>query len=325
MYDGSTACGEAMLMAHRADPPAARRCSRAACIRNTPTSPRRSRAMAGDEVVRLPLDVRRARGPRRGDRRRRRAASSSRTPDFFGNLRDLAPVAAAAHAKGALLIAVFTEAVSLGAVRSPGEMGADIVVGEGQSIGNALNFGGPYLGLFATRIEARAADAGPARRRDGRRRRPAQLRADAVDARAAHPPREGDEQHLHQLGPLRARLLHPSDAARRGRPAAPRRASITPTRSISPNGSPRSRASSVLNEAFFNEFTIRTPRDARGAGRGPRAARDHRRPAGFAACAGRRARRPDRRRRHRARHAPPTARPTRPRWRNACTSRWRDR
>ena len=57
----------------------------------------------------------------------------------------------AAHAKGALLVAVVTEAVSLGAVKSPGEMGADIVVAEGQSIGNSLNFGGPYLGLFATR------------------------------------------------------------------------------------------------------------------------------------------------------------------------------
>ena len=73
------------------------------------------------------------------------------TPDFFGNLRDLAAIAEACHAHGALLIAVFTEAMSLGLVRPPGEMGADIVVGEGQSIGNALNFGGPYVGLFATR------------------------------------------------------------------------------------------------------------------------------------------------------------------------------
>ena len=72
-------------------------------------------------------------------------------PDVFGNVRDLTPIAAAAHAKGALLVAVVTEVVSLGAVKSPGEMGADIVVGEGQSIGNGLNFGGPYVGLFATR------------------------------------------------------------------------------------------------------------------------------------------------------------------------------
>ena len=72
-------------------------------------------------------------------------------PDFFGALHDLAAVAAAAHEKGALLVAVVTEAVSLGAVRPPGAMGADIVVAEGQSLGNGLIFGGPYVGLFATR------------------------------------------------------------------------------------------------------------------------------------------------------------------------------
>jgi glycine dehydrogenase subunit 1 len=72
-------------------------------------------------------------------------------PDVFGNLRDLRPIADKAHAVGALLIVAVTEAVSLGLVMSPGEMGADIVVAEGQSIGNALSFGGPYVGLFATR------------------------------------------------------------------------------------------------------------------------------------------------------------------------------
>jgi glycine dehydrogenase subunit 1 len=73
------------------------------------------------------------------------------SPDVFGNLRDLAPIAEAAHKHGALLIAVFTEVMSLGLVTPPGQMGADIVVGEGQSIGNGLNFGGPYVGLFATK------------------------------------------------------------------------------------------------------------------------------------------------------------------------------
>ncbi len=72
-------------------------------------------------------------------------------PDAFGFLRDLKPIAEAAHAKGALLIAVVTEAVSLGLIEPPGAMGADIVAAEGQSIGNGLNFGGPYVGLFATR------------------------------------------------------------------------------------------------------------------------------------------------------------------------------
>ncbi|MEP5037170.1 MAG: glycine dehydrogenase, partial [Roseibium sp.] len=56
-----------------------------------------------------------------------------------------------AHGVGALMVAAFTEVVSLGAIEPPGAQGADIVVGEGQSIGNGLNFGGPYVGLFATR------------------------------------------------------------------------------------------------------------------------------------------------------------------------------
>ena len=72
-------------------------------------------------------------------------------PDILGRITDLAPIADAAHAAGALLIAVVTEPVALGLIKSPGEMGADIVVGEGQSIGVGLQFGGPYVGLFATR------------------------------------------------------------------------------------------------------------------------------------------------------------------------------
>jgi len=69
-------------------------------------------------------------------------------PDILGRITDLSRIAAAAHAKKALLIAVVTEPVALGALKSPGEMDADIVVGEGQSIGVGLQFGGPYVGLF---------------------------------------------------------------------------------------------------------------------------------------------------------------------------------
>jgi glycine dehydrogenase subunit 1 len=81
------------------------------------------------------------------------AAIVIQTPDFYGHLRDLKSAADAAHAQGALLIVVITEVVSLGLLEAPGALGADIVVAEGQSIGNALNFGGPYLGLMATRKE----------------------------------------------------------------------------------------------------------------------------------------------------------------------------
>ena len=70
-------------------------------------------------------------------------------PNVFGHVADLSGLAEACHASGALLIVVVTEIVSLGAIRSPGEMGADIVVGEGQSLGVGLQFGGPHLGLFA--------------------------------------------------------------------------------------------------------------------------------------------------------------------------------
>jgi glycine dehydrogenase subunit 1 len=72
-------------------------------------------------------------------------------PGFFGHVRDLSALAEAAHAKGALLVVVVTEVVALGLIETPGAMGADIVVAEGQSIGVPLGFGGPYLGLFATR------------------------------------------------------------------------------------------------------------------------------------------------------------------------------
>ena len=72
-------------------------------------------------------------------------------PGFFGDVRDYAALAEACHKAGALLVVAVAEVVSLGLIKPPGAMGADIVVAEGQSLGNALEYGGPYLGLFATR------------------------------------------------------------------------------------------------------------------------------------------------------------------------------
>jgi glycine dehydrogenase subunit 1 len=72
-------------------------------------------------------------------------------PDFYGEIRDYSELAQICHEAGALLVVVVTEILSLGAIRPPGEMGADIVAAEGQSFGNALNFGGPHVGLFASR------------------------------------------------------------------------------------------------------------------------------------------------------------------------------
>jgi glycine dehydrogenase subunit 1 len=79
------------------------------------------------------------------------AAIVVQSPNFFGCIEDVTALAEQAHAVGALLIVAVTEAISLGLLKSPGACGADIVVAEGQSFGVPLSFGGPYVGLFATR------------------------------------------------------------------------------------------------------------------------------------------------------------------------------
>ncbi|MGB8213268.1 MAG: aminomethyl-transferring glycine dehydrogenase subunit GcvPA [Anaerolineales bacterium] len=71
-------------------------------------------------------------------------------PDFFGRIFDLGSLIEAAHAQGAL-VCVAANPIALGLLKTPGEMGADIVVGEGQPLGIPLSYGGPYLGFFATR------------------------------------------------------------------------------------------------------------------------------------------------------------------------------
>ena len=80
----------------------------------------------------------------------RTAAVLIQSPNFFGVIEDIASVASAVHAKGSLLVSGFTEATSLGILKPAGQMGADFVVGEGQSFGNPMNYGGPYLGIFAS-------------------------------------------------------------------------------------------------------------------------------------------------------------------------------
>ena len=73
------------------------------------------------------------------------------SPNFFGVIEDLPPIAEKAHENGSLMIVGFSEAIAYGILSPPGAMGADIVSGEGQSLGIPLSFGGPYLGIFTTR------------------------------------------------------------------------------------------------------------------------------------------------------------------------------
>lgn len=149
MYDGSTGTGEAVLMAHRVT-------RRKKAVLSGGLHPQYREVveglsgMANDDILSLPAD------PTGTEDILSQIDDETscvvvQSPSFYGQLIDLKPIAEKAHEKGALLIAVFTEVVSLGLIEPPGAQGADIVVGEGQSIGNGLNFGGPYVGLFATR------------------------------------------------------------------------------------------------------------------------------------------------------------------------------
>jgi glycine dehydrogenase subunit 1 len=150
MYDGSTACWEAIGMAGRVT-------KRKKAVLSSGLHPHYvSVAKTMAKYTGDTLDTALPELSAKTDGERLLAAIDGETscvvvqyPDILGRIEDLSAIAAKAHEHGALLIAVVTEPVAFGAIRSPGEMGADIVVGEGQSIGVGLQFGGPYVGLFA--------------------------------------------------------------------------------------------------------------------------------------------------------------------------------
>ncbi len=149
MYDGSTACWEAMVMAGRIT----RRNKALLSSGLHPHYVQVAQTMArftGDELLWQKPDLGAA-----TDYAALAAAVDGETscvvvqyPDLLGRIDDMTALAAKCQENKALLIAVVTEPVALGAIKSPGEMGADIVVGEGQSLGVGLQFGGPYVGLF---------------------------------------------------------------------------------------------------------------------------------------------------------------------------------
>ncbi|WP_370032486.1 aminomethyl-transferring glycine dehydrogenase subunit GcvPA [Qipengyuania mesophila] len=156
MYDGSTACWEAVAMAGRVARGKKRKVVLSGALHPHYAEVVRTMAkFTDDEIAGAPPSL----TPKPDDDGLIARIDEDTScvvvqyPDILGRLPDLAKIAKAAHEKGALLIAVNTEPVALGAVASPGELGADIVVGEGQAIGVGLQFGGPYLGLFAVRDE----------------------------------------------------------------------------------------------------------------------------------------------------------------------------
>ncbi|MGJ0509563.1 MAG: aminomethyl-transferring glycine dehydrogenase subunit GcvPA [Methylocystis sp.] len=259
MYDGSTATAEAVLMTHRLT-------GRRRALLSGGLHPQYAEVvrtisrLAEDAVVDMPPD---ASGVE--DLIARIDDSLScvvvQTPDVFGHLRDLTPIAEACHRHGALLIAVVTEAVSLGLLTPPGDMGADIVVGEGQSIGNALNFGGPYVGLFATRQEFV-------------RQMPGRLAGESVDAdgrrafvltlstREQHIRRDKATSNICTNSGLCA-LAFSIHLTLLGQAGLTRLARLNHVNAVAlAELLERVPSVEILNKSFFNEFTLRLPGDA---------------------------------------------------------------
>lgn len=263
MYDGSTACWEAISMAGRVT-------RRKKAILSSGLHPHyvslaQTMAKFTGDTLETALPVLSA----RTDSDRLLAAIDAETscvvvqyPDILGRIEDLSLLAAKAQEHGALLVAVVTEPVALGAIRSPGEMGADIVVGEGQSIGVGLQFGGPYVGLFACKEKFV-------------RQMPGRLCGETVDAegkrgfvltlstREQHIRREKATSnictnaglcalafsiHMTLLGEKGLHALAALNHA--GAAAAAERLSRVP-------------GVSLVNDSFFNEFTLKLPKEAR--------------------------------------------------------------
>ena len=266
MYDGSTACWEAVAMASRIARGRKRKVVLSGALHPHYAEVVNTMAKFTDDEIAHAKPAMQAAPDTDGLIARIDGDTSCvvvQYPDILGRVTDLQPIADAAHAKGALLIVVNTEPVALGAIKSPGEMGADIVVGEGQSIGVGLQFGGPYLGLFAVRDPKHV------------RMMPGRLCGETQDAegkrgyvltlstREQHIRREKATSnictnsglcalafsvHMTLLGEKGLRQLA-MENHRLACLAADRLAKVPGV--------------SVLNDAFFNEFTIRLGTDAR--------------------------------------------------------------
>jgi glycine dehydrogenase subunit 1 len=263
MYDGSTACWEAIVMARRVT-------RRGKALLSGGLHPHYvsvARTMArftGDQLVTsLPVlsaapDMDALIGQIDDDT----SCVVVQYPDILGRIGDLSMLAEAAHAKKALLIAVVTEPVALGTIKSPGEMGADIVVGEGQSIGVGLQFGGPYVGLFACSDKLV-------------RQMPGRLTGQTVDAegkrgfvltlstREQHIRREKATSNICTSSVLCA-LAWTAHMTLLGETGLRQLAAINHAKAIAAADRLTQVAGvALVNDSFFNEFTLALPREAR--------------------------------------------------------------
>ncbi len=260
MYDGATGCGEAVLMAHRVT-------RRRKAVLSGTLHPQYAAVVKNlSDFADYELEVMPPALPGKTEDILAHIHDDTscvvvQTPGFFGELHDLRAIAEAAHAKGALLIAVVPEIVSLGAVTPPGEMGADIVVGEGQSIGNGLNFGGPYVGLFATREKYL-------------RQMPGRLCGETVDAdgnrgfvltlstREQHIRREKATSNICTNSGL-CSLAFTIHMSLLGEEGYKRLARINHAAAVKlAERLAKVPGVEILNQAFFNEFTMRLPKPA---------------------------------------------------------------
>jgi len=259
MYDGSTGTAEAVLMAHRVT-------KRRKAVVSGGLHPHYREVietvsgMAGDAVEALGPDPR---GTEDILQRIDRDTSCVvvQSPSFYGQLIDLKPIAEKAQANGALLVAVFTEVVSLGLLEPPGAQGADIVVGEGQGLGNPLTFGGPYVGLFATRAKYL-------------RQMPGRLCGETVDAegrrgfvltlstREQHIRRDKATSNICTNSGL-CSLAFTAHMTLLGERGLRRLAEANHARACQLAGALGKLSDvAILNDCFFNEFTIRLPKPA---------------------------------------------------------------
>ncbi|HXQ49485.1 MAG TPA: aminomethyl-transferring glycine dehydrogenase subunit GcvPA [Stellaceae bacterium] len=259
LYDGATATAEAVMMANRLT-------RRRRAIVAGSLHPHYAETVAtyarfnGFEVVALPPDP-----AGKDDPAALIDGATScvvvQNPGFFGGLRDHGALADTCHRAGALLVVAVGEAVSLGLVVPPGAMGADIVAGEGQSLGNAVGFGGPHLGFFATRDKYV-------------RQMPGRLAGQTVDvegrrgfvltlaAREQHIRREKATSNICTNSGLCA-LAFTIHLALLGEAGFTRLAALNHAKAVRLAERLERVPSVVLaSETFFNEFSLRLPRAA---------------------------------------------------------------